>query len=132
MNSVIKQLPSDYYKCLLYDDEIEVCKCMIGVEDHNKWQITGWYTRDEYKNKGYGKQTMKCLLDYLYKLKGMPEEIDYIWNGTNKYVYDFIKEKFDARCSCPIVVQKYQADDDWDSHIYILDTQKVFSFFHVK
>jgi hypothetical protein len=58
----------------------------------------------------------------------IPNHIEYIWNGQNQYVYDWLVKNFDAVCECPIAVQKTQPGDDWDSHIYELDCNKVLSF----
>ena len=59
---------------------------------------------------------------------GIPAHIEYIWNGQNQYVYDWLKKNFDAVCKCPIAAQKTQPGDDWDSHIYELDCNKVLRF----
>lgn len=50
------------------------------------------------------------------------------WNGLNQYVYDWLEKNFDAVCNCPLAVQKTQSDDDWSSHIYTLDKDKVLEF----
>lgn len=42
--------------------------------------------------------------------------------------YDWLVKNFDAVCECPIAVQKTQPGDDWDSHIYELDCNKVLRF----
>lgn len=130
MNIKVDELPSNYYKCMMMDGDAWLSKCMIGVEE-GIWQITGWYTEEHHKKMGYGKETMKYLLEYLFIKYGEPSGIEYVWNGTNRYVYNFIKDKFDAQCRCPIAVQKYQAEDDWESHIYILNKSKVMDFFNV-
>lgn len=124
----VNVLPNNYYKCISRFDSNQVCRCQISVED-NEWTISGWYTDDKYKNNGCGKKTMQYLLKYLYNEFGHPDEIQYIWNGTNRYVYDWIKENFDAYCRCPVVVQKYQAEDDWESHMYKLNIDKVLTYF---
>lgn len=35
-------------------------------------------------------------------------------------------------CNCPIAVQKTQTGDDWDSHIYTLNKNKVLDYFKVR
>ena len=78
---------------------------------------------------GFGKVTMKTLIDRLIYMYGEPSIIEYIWNGANEYVLDWITKEFNAVCQCPIAVQKTQTDDDWSSHMYTLDKDKVLKYF---
>ncbi|MCQ2522054.1 MAG: hypothetical protein MJ105_06710 [Lachnospiraceae bacterium] len=128
----IKEFPNEVFKCTYSIGETLVCKCMINLDTKEDWQVTGWYTNEEYKNQGIGKLTMQKLLSHLYAKFGKPQNILYIWNGVNRYVYDWIKANFDAYCRCPISVQKYQSEDDWDSHMYILDVDKLFAYFGIQ
>ena len=130
-NLEIQEFPGDVYKCTYTKNNKAACKCTITLDDKENWQVTGWYTDDEFKNQGLGKATMHHLLHYLYFRYGKPQNILYIWNGLNRYVYDWIKANFDAYCRCPIAVQKYQAEDDWESHMYILDVDKMLTYFEV-
>ena len=98
-------------------------------KDHKVWTISAWYTNGEYKNKGIGRQTLALIINYLYDLYGKPNKIEYIWDGTNQYVYDWMLKHFDAVCQCPIAIQKTQAADDWDSHIYTFNVDKVLNYF---
>ena len=82
-------------------------------------------------NKGYGKATLKACLDEIYKKHGLPKRIEYIWNGTNSYVLDWLNKHFGAISKCPIAVQKYASEDDWDSHIYILNKDKFLNYFEI-
>lgn len=118
------------FKCELYIDGISVSKCCIN-RNSNTWEISAWYTREGYMHQGFGKKTMKYTIDTMVKLFGIPEAVNYIWNGKNSYVYEWITKNFDAVCECPLSVQKYANDDDWSSHIYNLDKDKFFSFFQV-
>ena len=61
-----------------------------------------------------------------------PDKIEYIWNGANQYVYDWMTHHFDPISKCPIAVQKYASEDDWDSHVYILNVEKVLKYFEIK
>lgn len=115
---------------LLDDRSAEICRCHISVNLYTKsWDIVSWFTAEGYKNKGYGKAALKCLLRYCLDHYGMPPSITYIWNGTNQYVMDWLEKHFDAVCACPISVQKTQPGDDWSSHIYKLDRDKVLTYF---
>ena len=109
----------------------KVCECRINVEE-NIWSVSSWYTKKEFLNQGYGFATMKYLILFLEKHKCLPDKIQYIWNGSNKYVLDWMVKHFDAENICPVAVQKYASDDDWESHIYVLDKNKFFDYFKTK
>lgn len=130
-NCSITILSDRTYKCVYIADEKEVCKCIINVED-GAFTISSWFTDVDYRHNGIGKITMRDLLTYLCQSFGVPGNVNYIWNGQNQYVYDFITENFDAICSCPIAIQKTQSDDDWSSHIYGLNRDKVFGYFDIQ
>lgn len=119
------------FKCVAYLGKTEVCKCQINV-DENTWTISSWYTVPRYGNKGFGTKTLKELLEVVYSKTGRPERIEYIWNGANSYVYDWLERNFGALSKCPIAIQKTQSDDDWDSHIYYLNVQKTLDYFDLK
>lgn len=121
-------------ECMAYIEECaeSICKCRIQVDKkEQKWTISSWFTKSGYGNKGYGKKTMKAAMEYVFRLYGFPQKVEYIWNGANEYVLNWLEENFDAVCNCPIAVQKTQADDDWDSHEYDLNVQKVMQYFGV-
>lgn len=115
----------------LFLGDISVCRCCINVEN-GIWSISSWYTQDGYGHKGYGKRVMKRLVKTLFAYYGEPEEIEYIWNGTNSYVFDWLNNNFGAVSRCPIAVQKYSNDDDWSSHMYKLNKEKFLTYFDVK
>lgn len=108
-------------------DEV-VCTCEISIS-RDAWNITAWYTKEGFKNKGLGKQTMQVALRYCRETYGEPQAMQYTWNGVNHYVLEWLEKNFDAVCTCPIAVQKNQSGDDWDSHIYGLDKEKVLQYF---
>lgn len=118
------------YICNLHVDSIIVCSCKINTEN-DIWSISSWYTIPEYGNKGYGKKTMAALIKHMYDMFGVPLGIEYIWNGANQYVYDWIEKNFEAVCECSMSVMKYQCEDDWESHIYKLNKDKFLSYFHI-
>ena len=120
----------NYNGRLLLGDNI-ICNCKISVNPSNTWSISGWYTSDKYKNMGYGKLTMKKVLENIYKDFGKPKKIEYIWDGTNDYVYNWMLKNFDPVSKLPIAVQKYSTADEWDAHIYSLDINKVLKYFEV-
>lgn len=111
-----------------YLNNDEVCHCTISVED-NKWTITAWYTVHGYGNQGFGTKTMKYAIQQLYKKYGMPSCIEYVWNGANQYVYDWLEKHFDPISKCPLSVLKTQNDDEWDAHIYRLNIDKFLNYF---
>ena len=116
------------FKCFLNSGDIELCKCQINV-CNKTWTISSWYTNKDYLNKGFGTKTLKHLLRFLYEQFGKPESVEYIWNGANYYVYQWMELNFGAISKCPLAVQKVQSDDDWDSHIYYLNVNKVIKYF---
>lgn len=122
---------SGYVACnLTVDDISDVCKCYISInKDEQLWRISSWFTKSGFMNKGYGRETLKHALDYCMDKYGIPATIQYTWNGANPYVLEWLERHFDAVCTCPIAVQKTQPDDDWNSHIYELNKEKVLKYF---
>lgn len=115
--------------CRSYSENRElVSKCKINTDIH-KWTISEFFTEKQFMHMGFGKVTMKTLIDRLIYMYGEPSIIEYIWNGANEYVLDWITKEFNAVCQCPITVQKTQTDDDWSSHMYTLDKDKVLKYF---
>ena len=116
-------------------ENIEVCRLIINRdidEYYNiKWTITSWYTKEGYGHKGYGTKLMQHAIHQMFKSDGKPHTIEYVWNGANQYVYNWL-EKFDPVCKCPLVVLKTQNDDEWDAHIYVLNVKKFLDYFGVK
>ena len=118
------------FMTIAHIDEEQVCKCVIS-RDEDTWTISSWYTEKAHQHRGYGKLTLHECLRVLATHYSMPEYVKYIWNGANQYVFDWLKENFDAVCECPIAVQKYTSEDDWSSHIYMLDKDKFFEYFKI-
>lgn len=117
-------------ECIASVDKAQVCECKVSV-DKSLWTISSWFTKPGYKGKGIGKNTMKTTLNHILKTYGVPEKIEYIWNGANSYVLEWLEKNFDAVCTCPIAVQKLLTEDDWSSHIYELNAKKVLSYFEL-
>lgn len=112
-------------------EDIEIGNCkLIVFDDH--WVISGWYVKKEFQNQGFGNELLKRSFQYSIDQNYNPSKIDYIWDGTNRYVYDWIVENFDAVCDCPIAVRKNAFDDDWNSHIYHLNRDMLFEYFGLK
>lgn len=126
----IFETPKNTFKCIALLEDIEACKCQINV-DGSTWTISSWYTNKDYQHKGIGTKTLKQLLQHLYSNFGCPMRIEYIWNGANEYVYEWLEVNFGALSKCPLAVQKTQTDDDWDSHIYYLNVEKVIKYFEL-
>ena len=120
------------YEALLTEEFLNeyICKCTISVDKNNKWTISQWYANRNYQHQGYGRMTMKYLVDELLKLYGKPSKLMYIWNNANKYVYDWIHNNFDARLSDnAIKILKYSDEDVKEGHEYYLDVNKFLKYF---
>ena len=118
---------------ITYKDNEKVCECQIDIDkDSNVWTISSWYTMEGYKHKGYGTQTLQVCLCEINKKLGLPSKVEYIWNGANEYVFEWLNGHFGAVSKCPIAVQKYSFEDDWESHIYVLNKYKFIEYFSLK
>ena len=123
----IKEIDDRGIRVQLKEDNIQICECRISLSN-NIWSITEWFTSNEYKNKGYGTQTMKYTVQQLYDAYGMPEGIRYNWNCVNEYVLEWIIRHFDAKPLIP-EYERFTGEDTWDSHIYILNKNKFINYF---
>lgn len=111
-------------------EDVSICECKVSInKEKDTWTISSWYTTHGYGHKGYGTKTLKVVLAEIYKNFGIPNRVEYVWNGANEYVFDWMSKHFGAISKCPLAVQKYQCDDDWESHIYILNRDKVLKYF---
>ena len=116
----------------LYDETNIVCECKVCYNKKNNcWSISAWYTSTSYMRQGYGKRTLKHILECMYEEFGKPDKIEYIWNGANQYVMDWLSKNFDPVSKLPIEVQKNSEVDDWDAHVYVLNRDKVLSYFEI-
>ena len=95
--------------------------CKISVDD-DIWTISVWWVDEKYRNRGYGKKMLTSLIKQILRENACPNQIRYIWNGQNEYVHDWLN-KFNAKCVANINIVKNAPDDDWESRIYILDTE---------
>jgi len=122
-------------RCIEIDaeaDGVRVGYSRLSVDRiSNVWTISEWFVNSNYQNKGYGRTILFTALNELYAQYGLPFEIQYVWNGQNMYVYEWLKKYFRPVSECPIAVQKVASDDDWDSHIYKIDRDKVLSYFNI-
>ena len=119
-------------KCIATVDGVKASECQINInkaDDNIKWTISSWFTESGFKHQGIGKHAMSRLVSYCKTVHGYPTEVEYVWNGAHEYVLDWMERHFDAICTCPIAVQKTQSDDDWSSHIYVLNKDKVLDYF---
>lgn len=120
------------YTTQAHFDKIDdiVCECKISVNsDTNTRTISSWYTAKDYQHHGYGTETLRACLNEIKQQNPEPAKVEYIWNGTNEYVLKWLAEHFGAISRCPVAVQKYAFDDDWESHIYVLNKEKFAAFF---
>ena len=111
---------------------VEVCTLTINGGVCGKWTITAWYTKEGYKHKGYGNWLMREAIKSMYQWYGKPKAIEYVWNGANQYVYDWLEKHFDPVCKCPLAVLKTHEDDEWDAHVYMLDVEKFLHYYDIK
>ena len=122
------------YESLLTEEFLNeyICKCTISVDTNNKWTISQWYANKNYQHQGYGRLTMKYLVIELFKKYGLPNQLVYIWNNANTYVYDWIHKNFDAKLSDnAIKILKYSDEDIKEGHEYYLDITKFLKYFEV-
>ena len=123
------------YEALLTEDFVNeyLCKCTISVDlAKDSWTISQWYANKNYQHKGYGRMTMKALVQRLVARHGLPNEVIYIWNHANQYVYDWIYKNFDAKLSDEAIkVLKYSTEDVKEGHEYYLNPNKFFKYFGV-
>lgn len=116
--------------CELMDTKSLISSCRINITGAT-WTISSWYTTKDKKNNGYGKHVLRAAMQHAYCKTGCPDKIEYIWNGANQYVYDWMEKHFEPISRCPLAVQKYASSDDWESHIYILNVEKVLKYFGI-
>ena len=123
------------YQVKLYSVETndKICECKISVNPESRsWTISSWFTVEKYQHLGFGTKTLENCLDLICQNEIELETVEYIWNGANEYVLDWLNENFGAVSRCPIAVQKYSSDDDWNAHIYVLNKQKFVNYFNLE
>lgn len=100
---------------------------LIVSKDRNaeKIAITGWYVDSAYQHQGIGKALLKELFANI-NVENI-KQIEYIWNGANAYVGEWLK-KFNAVSHCPLSVLKASGEDTWEGHIYTLDKNKFLAY----
>lgn len=122
-----------FVDCMAELNDETIGTCVTHVSDNNtKWTISAWYVTDEYQNQGIGKVVLAKALKKLYAEFGRPAVIQYNWNGTNMYVRDWLFKHFEPTVQCPLWVLKNQVEDDWASHIFELNIDKVFEYFNIQ
>lgn len=120
----------DSITCQLMDKDTCISSCRINITGKT-WTISSWYTAKDRKHNGYGKHVLQTAIQNAYAKTGHPDKVEYIWNGANQYVYDWMSKHFEPVSKCPLAVQKYASGDDWESHIYILNVEKVLNYFEI-
>lgn len=121
---------NDSIVCELMDKNTCISSCRINITEKT-WTISSWYTAKDQKHNGYGKYVLQTAIQNAYSKTGCPDKVEYIWNGANQYVYDWMSKHFEPVSRCPLAVQKYTSSDDWESHIYILNVEKVLDYFGI-
>lgn len=119
-------------QCYGYELNEEICQCTCYTNDKGKeWVITKWFVNPGHQHKRYGFEILQKALSELTTRYGSPRKITYIWNGVNNYVLEWLQKRFDAECLCPLVILKTQAEDNWESHVYQLNKEKVLTYFEL-
>lgn len=115
---------------ILKNNGIEIGECRLYTDSTKlKWTICAWYIHDiSYREKGYGKRLLKATLRKALEKYKTPNSINYIWDGSNEYVMKWLNKTFEAKCTCPVSVQKNMTADDWSAHIYELNRNKTMEF----
>lgn len=103
----------------------------ISVNKDNSWMISEWFVNHDYQHQGLGTELFCESINYLSSNFSYPDKIEYVWNGANQYVYDWLQKNFAPVSQCPIAIQKSNTDDDWLSHIYELDVRSVYEYFGI-
>lgn len=103
----------------------------ISVNKDNSWMISEWFVNHDYQHQGLGTELFRESINYLSSNFPYPDKIEYVWNGANQYVYDWLQKKFSPVSQCPMTIQKFNADDDWLSHVYELDKKSLYDYFGV-
>lgn len=103
----------------------------ISVNKDNSWMISEWFVNHDYQHQGLGTELFRESINYLSSNFPYPDKIEYVWNGANRYVYDWLQKNFAPISQCSMAVQKYNSDDDWLSHIYELDVRSVYEYFGI-
>lgn len=103
----------------------------ISVNKDNSWMISEWFVNHDYQHQGLGTELFRESINYLSSNFPYPDKIEYVWNGANRYVYEWLQKNFAPVSQCSMVVQKYNSDDDWLSHIYELDVRSVYEYFGI-
>lgn len=116
-----------------YGSNAEIGHCKVSMEAE-VWTISEWFVQSEFQKQGLGKYLLNKTMRDFSNLVGLPEEAQYIWNGTNRYVFAWLTSHFEPISTCPIAVQKMMEEtgvDDSRSHIYKLNVDKFVEYFNL-
>lgn len=121
---------SSMINSVLWAGENVIGRCSISEED-SVFTISAWYVDKEYQNKGLGRKLLFDTFDKFESDRGTPLQIQYNWNGTNNYVFDWLSENFAPLSMCPISVLKYEdiyPADVPEGHLYKLDREAFLTY----
>lgn len=131
-NHIYSSAVSDVVEITAFLDKNRVGYARLNKDKAgNVWTISEWFVSDCFQHKGYGRRILDAALTKMFEMFGEPFEIQYVWNGQNEYVFEWLKKNFTPISTCPIAIQKTQSDDDWSSHIYKLQKEKVLKYFEL-
>ena len=132
---ISENINSSVYETILIEDFLNeyICKCTISINKNTgAWTISQWYANKEYQHQGYGRMTMKELVNTLYKIQ-KPTSVNYIWNNVNQYVLDWLTKHFEARLSDEAIrILKYSNEDVKEGHQYILNKDLFLKYFDIE
>lgn len=134
-NLISENINALVFEALLTEEFVNeyICKCTISInKKDNSWTISQWYANKNYQHQGYGRLTMKYLVNELYKKYNKPSKLIYIWNNVNEYVYSWINKNFDAKLSNEAIkILKYSDVDIKEGHEYYLNVDKFLKYFNI-
>lgn len=113
-------------KSVLLDEDRIIGRCTVSASQ-GIWTISAWYVDEEYQNRGLGRKLLFNTCENLEKKVGEPMEIQYNWNGTNDYVFNWLSENFSPLSMCPMSVLKYEdiyPEDIPSGHLYKLKKEQ--------
>jgi len=128
---VVHELNDRGVRIKLKENQTTLSECKVSLSN-NIWNITEWFTDSKSQGQGFGKACLCYAIDQLFTHYGEPDEIRYNWNGVNEYVMDFLKRHFDPVSILPISEQKFNEQDSWEAHIYVLNKDKVFDYCNIE
>ena len=116
---------------MLIQNKLDIGHCKIDY-DSDSLIITEWYINSEYRHRGLGRLLLdKTLKIVIQNLGYLPAKIEYIWNGKNEYVLDWLTKNFNAKDIGDLNQKKYSPADTWENHRYTLNRENFVKYFNL-